>query len=309
MEPAPYNHSVSLPRDHLIRAIWREKGLRVMVALATQVSREARDAHRCAPTSSAMLAQGVTAGALLASALGKERGRVNLQVACDGPAGGMFIDAGTDGSIRGYVKNPNVFFASGAGEALRPERALGRVGYVSVLRDHGAGEIYSGMVELTACELAADLDHYFAASEQTDTSVALSVLAEGSEPLGVVAGLLVQRLPHGDPTALQRVREAFRAGALDAALAADRSVKAITSVLGVSPEQLDLLSDYPLTWQCGCSRARALVAVMTMGIDEMQSLEREKGEAELTCHFCGRSYRVAGDELRSLIRSAAAETL
>jgi molecular chaperone Hsp33 len=295
---------MSTPRDHLIRAIWREPGLRVMVAFATQISREARDAHQCAPTSSALLAQGLTAGTLLASALNKERGRVNLQLACDGPAGGMFIDAGADGSVRGYVKNPAVYFASGVGEPLRPERALGGTGYISVLRDLGDGEIYRGMVELTACEVASDLDHYFAASEQTDTAVALSVLAEKNETLGVVAGVLVQRLPHGNPAALERVKGALRGGAVEKALAAERSMKAITGALAIAAEDLDLLADYPLTWRCDCTHARALLAVLTMGVDEMRSLEREKGEAELTCHFCGKGYRVGREELQGLIRSA-----
>jgi molecular chaperone Hsp33 len=279
-----------------------------MVAFATQTSREARDSHQCAPTSAALLAQGLTAGALLAGALGKEQGRVNLQVACDGPAGGMFIDAGTDGSLRGYVKNASVYFASGVGEPLRPERALGRTGYVSVLRDLGGGEIYRGMVELTECELAADLDHYFAASEQTDTVVALSVLPEKDDTLGVAAGLLLQRLPHGNLSTLDRAREALRDGALDTALTAERSVKAITDALGIAPDQLDPLADYPLTWRCECTRGRALLAVLTMGMDEMQSLEREKGEAELTCHFCGKHYRVEREELQRLIRSAEAKS-
>jgi molecular chaperone Hsp33 len=300
---------MSPPRDHLIRAIWREPELRLVVAFTTQTSRAARDSHRCAPTSSALLAQGLTAGVLLASALGKERGRVNLQVACDGPVGGMFIDAGTDGSVRGYVKNPGVYFPSGVGEALRPERALGRAGYVSVLRDLGGGEIYRGMVELTACELASDLGHYFATSEQTDTAVALSVLPERGESLGVVAGILLQRLPHGNLSALERVKDALREGALDTALSAEISVRAITDALGIAPDELDLLADYPLAWRCECNHGRALLAVLTMGVDEMQSLEREKGEAELTCHFCGRSYRVGREELQGLIRSADSKAI
>jgi len=294
------------PRDHLIRAIWREPGIRFMAAFATQSAREARDSHGCAPTSAALLAQGLTAGALLASALGKERGRVNLQIACDGPAAGLFVDAGTDGSMRGYVKNPSVYFASGAGEPLRPERALGRSGYVSVLRDFGGGEIYRGMVELTACELAADLDHYFAASEQTDTAVALTTLSDPDEPLGMVGGVLLQRLPNGNAQALERAREALRAGALDRALSAERSVSAITAALGIADAELDLLADYPLSLRCNCTRDRALLAVMTMGVAEIQSLEQERGEAELICHFCGRAYRVGREELHELIQAAEA---
>jgi molecular chaperone Hsp33 len=293
------------PRDHLVRAIWREPGIRFVAAFATQAARAARDAHRCAPTSAALLGQGLTAGALLASVLGKERGRVNLQVACDGPAGGMFIDAGTDGSVRGYVKNPGVYFTSDAGESLRPERALGRSGYVNVLRDFGDGEVYRGMVQLTACELAADLDHYFATSEQTDTAVALSVLSARREPLGLVAGVLLQRLPDGDARALEGVRGALRSGALESALAGDPSLNAVAEALGIL-DPLELLADYPLSLSCNCTRDRAVLAVLTMGIEEMQSLERDQGRAEVTCHFCGKTYRVGGEELRRMIRAAEA---
>jgi molecular chaperone Hsp33 len=289
-------------RDHLIRAIRREPGIRVIVAFATQAARAARDSHRCAPTSAALLAQGLTAGALLASVLEKERGRVNLQVACDGPAAGMFIDAGTDGSVRGYVKNPSVYFPSGPLEALRPERALGRSGYVSVLRDFGAGEVYRGMVELAACELPADLDHYFATSEQTDTAVALSVLPAPGEPLGMVAGALLQRLPGRDGPSLDRIRDRLRNGALDKALAAEASLGALADALNITGA-LEPLSDYPLALRCNCTHDRAVSAVSTMGAEEMRSLERDQGRAELTCHFCGKTYRVEGEELRRLIRA------
>jgi molecular chaperone Hsp33 len=260
---------------------------------------------RPATLTAALLAQGLTAGALLASVLGKERGRVNLQLVCDGPAGGMFIDAGTDGSVRGYVKNPGVYFAGDTGEPLRPERALGRSGYVNVLRDFGDGEVYRGMVELTACELAEDLDHYFATSEQTDTAVALSVLPASGEPLGLVAGVLLQRLPDGDVRALEGVREALRSGALESVLAGEPSLNAVAAALGIS-DPLEPLSDYPLSLSCNCTRDRAVLAVLTMGIVEMQSLERDQGRAELTCHFCGHTYHVGGEELRRLIRAAEA---
>ena len=83
-------------------------------------------------------------------------------------------------------------------------------------------------------------------------------------------------------------------------------MNAIAQALGIDPGELDLLADYPLTIHCNCTRDRALLAVLTMGVQEMQSLEAERGEAELTCHFCGKAYRVAGEELHKLIEAAEA---
>ncbi|MHB1844357.1 MAG: Hsp33 family molecular chaperone HslO [Deltaproteobacteria bacterium] len=291
-------------RDHLVRGVVSGAGLRVVAAFTTLGARKARDSHGCAPTSAALLGQGLTAGALLAATLEKKDARINLQIACDGPAGGLFVDAGTDGSVRGYIKNPQVFFASGPSEPLAPERGLGRKGYVSVLRDLGGGEVYRGMVDLEACELSADIERYFRSSEQIDTTLALPVLREGDEPLGRVAGLLVQRLPGGSDAAVARARELLQAGALDAGLRAGEPASALFGRLEVGGDRLEILSDTPFEFRCSCSRDRAVRAVLAMGLEEMRSLFAEVGEAKIACQFCGAKYHVAGPELLELIRAA-----
>lgn len=291
-------------RDHLVRAMAPGGDVRLLAAFTTFGARKARDSHGCAPTSAALLAQALTAGALVAAALEKNLARVNLQVACDGPAGGLFIDAGTDGSFRGYIRNPAVYFTSGPGEPLAPERALGRKGYVSVLRDMGGGEIYRGMVELEACELAQDLERYFQVSEQIDTAVALTVLPEGDEALGRVAGLLVQRLPGGDAAAVERARAALRAGTLEQGLREGLSASALFDRLALGGATPDLLADLPLEFRCSCSHDRAVRAVLAMGLEELRSLFAEVGEAKLACEFCGAKYELGGPELLALIRAA-----
>src|SRR5207244_2857528 len=122
------------------------------------------------------------------------------------------------GTVRGYVRNNRVYFPSAPGEPHHPERAIGRRGYVNVLRDFGGSDIYRGMVELSAFDLAGDLRNYFQASEQIDSAVALAIIAETEEPLGLVAGALIQRLPHGDPQAVAQAQAALDGGALEEGL-------------------------------------------------------------------------------------------
>jgi molecular chaperone Hsp33 len=295
---------MSARRDHLVRSIVQDTGVRILTAFTTESARAAAVSHGCAPTSAALLAQGLTAGLLLASALEKEKARVNLQLACDGPAGGLFIDAGTDGSVRGYIRNPKVYFPTGPDEPLQPERAIGRKGYVSVLRDFGGEDIYRGMVELSAFDLAGDLRGYFSASEQVESAVALAVVPEGAETLGQVAGLLVQKLPGGDSQAVARAQAALSAGALERGLRENLSAAAIAGSLGLGGGEVELLADYPVEFRCTCSPDRAVRAVLAMGLEEMRSLFAEQGEALASCEFCGRKYRLGGDELLALIRDA-----
>ena len=295
-------------RDHLVRSIIHGPDLRVLTAFTTDSTRAAGDSHQCAPTSAALLAQGLTAGLLLAASLEKEKARVNLQLACDGPAGGLFIDAGADGTVRGYIRNNKVFFASAPGEGLHPERAIGRRGYLNVLRDFGGSDIYRGMVELSAFDLAGDLRNYFLSSEQVDSAVALAVVPDGEETLGRVAGMLVQRLPNGDPAAIARAQAALDGGALERGLRENLSATALIEALGLGspsdPAPVEVLADYPVEFRCHCSLDRVRRAVLTMGLEEVRSLFAEQGEARATCEFCGKKYLLPGPELLALIKEA-----
>jgi len=299
---------MSSRRDHLVRSIFHGPELRVLTAFTTNSAQAAGDSHQCAPTSAALLAQGLTAGLLLAASLEKEKARINLQVACDGPAGGLFIDAGTDGTVRGYVRNSRVYFPSAPGEPLQPERAIGRRGYLNVLRDFGGSDIYRGMVELSAFDLAGDLRNYFVSSEQIDSAVALAVVPEGDEPLGLVAGMLIQRLPQGDRQAIARAQAALDAGALERGLRENLSATGLTDLLDLGPGENEVLADYPVEFRCRCSLDSVRRAVLTLGLEEVRSLFAEQGEARATCELCGKKFLLAGPELLALIQEANAAT-
>src|SRR5512146_242719 len=197
--------------DRLCRGLLPQRGLRAVFVRVGDTARMARMLHGLYPTAAHLFGEALAAGALLAS-LQKERGRVNLQVECDGPVGGLFVDADPDGNIRGYVRRPAVHCPGDPARAARA--ALGGSGYLSVLRDQGGGQFYRSAVELQALALAEDLRRWFAASEQVATALDLAVIPHEEEPLGDVAGVLVQKLPDGDGAALDEVRRRLAGGGL-----------------------------------------------------------------------------------------------
>jgi molecular chaperone Hsp33 len=282
--------------DRLVRGLLPSRGLRAVHVRVTEIARIARMLHGLYPTAAHLFGEGLAAGLLVAS-LQKDRTRVNLQLECDGPLRGLFVDADTDGNVRGYVRAPEVHFP---GDAIVGARAaLGGSGYLSVMRDLGGGQFYRGQVALETRELARDLERYFLDSEQVATALDLAVVPRGDEPLGDVAGLLVQRLPDGDGEALAAVRERLRAGAFRAALA--RGASAHETIAEVAGTGFDLLADLEVAYRCGCSVERARVAVSALGRDGLLDVLEKEGEAVVTCEFCRERYVVSQAELRDMV--------
>lgn len=292
--------------DELVSALLKDLNLRVLLAITPMAARKAREQAHLWPTSAVLLSQGLTAAALM-GALQKEKSRINVQLECDGPLRGFFADSDSEGHVRGYVKNPNVEF-SGASEAFRWRPALGNSGFLSVLRDLGQGEYYRSSVALERLDFARDLERYFEISEQLRTHVMLEALPVDREPLGIVAGLLVQPLPDGDAEAFARIGKrlrdegAFRA-TLDPAVVSQGAAALLRSLF--PEDNLEVMSRFPIELTCSCSRDRVLNALIAMGREELQSLLEEEGKAEATCQFCSTHYVIPGEEIRALLAQAS----
>lgn len=289
----------SVPRGELLRLLLPSPNLTVSVAVTTGLCRQARELHRLREVSALLLAQGITGAVLMASLLKGEQ-RINLQVECDGPLHGLFVDAGADGTVRGYAKNPNLDLELGKGP-FRWRPALGNSGFLSVLRPLPEGEYYRSAVELTHFALDEDLRHYFATSDQVPTALAWCQQPAAGEPLGATVGVLVQALPDGDRDALATIGaqlEARLTGALAADATAQVDALAAAVLTGVDAEPL---SRTPLFWRCTCSKQRVLDMLASLGRAELQSLMEDHGSAQVTCHFCGTRHEATKDELGQLL--------
>ena len=281
--------------DVVIKGLMEGVDLLVAVAFVPSVAQEARRRHQLRPVSAALLAQSF-AGAGVMTALQKGEGRVNLQLECDGALRGLFVDAGVDGSMRGYVKNTLVEIELGA--EFRWRAALGNKGSLSVLRDIGH-EYYRSSVELTAFDIARDLNRYFELSDQVKTAIAIAQAARGDEALAAVAGVLVQALPSGDVAALE-VLAATLQGSLDTALA-DPTITDGDALFARLFPGLKVTERTPVRFFCPCSKERTLEVLASLGKTEVQDIIDTAGSTSVTCRFCATKHEITLADLFGLL--------
>lgn len=287
--------------DRLSRALHDGRGLRALVVRVGDLARMTRLLHGLAPTSAQLFGEALAAAALVA-ALQKDLERINLQLECAGPLRGLFIDADSSGNLRGYVRGTAVAIPGAPAEAA--VAALGGSGFLSMLLARADGTFYRSSVELTREPLAGALRRWFASSEQVETALALEVWPRGDEPLGQVAGLLVQRLPGGDAAAVVAARDAIEAGAFRDALAA--GAPALGLIEAVAGGGFELLAEHEVAYRCGCGIDRVRNAVTALGADGIADLVATVGRAEVDCEFCHAHYVLEAAELRELERKLRA---
>ncbi|MDX2273714.1 MAG: Hsp33 family molecular chaperone HslO [Cyanobacteriota bacterium] len=292
--------------DQLIRATAAHGKIRAVGLISTQSVIEARQRHHLSFVATVALGRAMSAGLLLAATLKQRDARISLQVQGDGPLGKVWVDAGMDGTVRGYVQNPAIELPLTPDSKLDVGQAVGRYGYLHVLRDLGYGYPYTSTVELVSGEIGEDLTQYLATSEQTPSAVLLGVWLD-REGVKAAGGLLLQVMP-GAPPSLIPEMEGRLAGveALSPLLAAGKTLPEILEgLLG----DLDLRiwpQVKPIRFHCRCSSNRVMGALRMLGRDElMDMIQTDKG-AEATCHFCNEVYRVSEAELEQLVAELSA---
>ncbi|MCS6813352.1 MAG: Hsp33 family molecular chaperone HslO [Cyanobacteria bacterium] len=297
--------------DRLIRAVAADGGIRAVGAITTRLTEEARCRHRLSYVATAALGRAMAAGLLLASNMKRLGSRVNLRIDGGGPLGKVLVDAGLDGTARGYVEHPQVELPSTAEGKLDVGRAIGSRGYLHVVRDVGYGYPYSSTVELVSGEVGEDVTYYLASSEQTPSAMMLGVFV-GAEGVTAAGGILIQILPKASENeALVEILES-RLTALTGFTPLLRSGNDLPEIFETILGGLDLHimpETQLLRFHCGCSFERVLGALKLLGVDELQDMIDKDNGAEATCHFCNEVYQADRDHLTQLVGELQAERL
>ncbi|NJN88642.1 MAG: Hsp33 family molecular chaperone HslO [Leptolyngbyaceae cyanobacterium SL_7_1] len=295
--------------DQLVRATAADGGIRVVGAITTRLTEEARQRHALSYVATAALGRTMTAGLLLASNMKRPESRVNIRIKGSGPLAGILVDAGLDGTVRGYVDQPAVELPLKPNGKLDVGEAVGSDGYLYVVRDVGYGYPYSSTVELVSGEIGEDIAHYLVTSEQTPSAVMLGVFVEG---VGATAagGLLIQILPKAarDEALIELLesRVAALAGFTPLLQAGKSLPQIFEQLLGDMGLQV-FPETQMLRFHCGCSFDRMLGALKLLGQQELQSMIEQDDGAEATCHFCGEVYRASSNELEQLLQELQTE--
>ncbi len=231
--------------------------------------------------------------------------KLTIQIKSDGPSGGLTVCADSHGNVKGYTPVPDVILPAKSNGHLNVSGAIGN-GDLIVVKDLGLKEPYVGRIVLQTGEIAEDMTYYFAASEQTPSSVGLGVLMNMDNTVRCSGGFIIQLMPDASDDDISVIENNLK------------SLKSVTEMLdaGMTPE--DMLGEvlkgldvrfnerYDTAYKCDCSEERVEKALISLGEKEIVSLINENKDAEIHCDFCEKDYIFGPERLKEILKKSRA---
>ena len=292
--------------DALVTALCSRTRLRLVLADVTESARANEIRHQAGPTAGCVLAEGLTAVALLSSDAAQAEEAISIGLRVDGPVQGLMVEACGNGNLRGFPHIKALNALDGAAE-IATGPALGAAGSVAVVRSLPGRILNQTMLQLNPPRLETLVARFCNQSMQVPTAACIVVRSDVAGVL-FARGLIAARMPDSDGAAFLRVLEAFNAGQVAARLAETERLEDFGEVLGGL--DLAIRERRELRFQCRCSREKMAAVVLGLPADDLNAMLAEGGDHRVTCHMCGQTHTLTTDELRALIKAgrAAVET-
>lgn len=285
--------------DYLIKALAYNGQVRAYASCTTETVGEAQRRHHTWPTASAALGRSMTAGVMMGAMLKGEE-KITIRINGGGPLGPILIDTNAAGDVRGYVTNPQTHFDLNEHGKLDVRRAVGTDGFLSVVKDIGLRDNFTGQVPIVSGELGEDFTYYFVTSEQVPSSVGVGVLVNPDNSILAAGGFIIQLMPGTEEQTITEIEQRLK------------TIEPISKMIekGMTPEEIlyallgkenvKILETLPVQFSCTCSKERFSTGIISLGTAEIEDMIETDGQAEALCHFCNEKYQFTKEELEEL---------
>ena len=285
----------------IVRTISEDASVVCSAIDGRDIAARIEEIHKTSAVCTAALGRLALGASLLGFGLKGEEDSLTIRLAGGGPAGTLIAVADSYGNVKAYVQNPVVELPLNSVGKLDVRGAVGTDGTLSVIKDLGMGEPYSGQIPIVSGEIAEDITSYLATSEQVPSVCALGVLVNPDLSVAQAGGFLIQLLPFAPESAIEAIEKNIK------------EMQSVTQLLsqGMSPEEIamkaleglnpNVLDDFEVGYKCDCTKERVERALMSLGNDQLEELAEDE-VTEVKCQFCDKVYHFTREEIRALKR-------
>ncbi|WP_301109252.1 Hsp33 family molecular chaperone HslO [Sporosarcina sp.] len=286
--------------DYLVKALAFDGVIRAYAVRSTDTVAEVQQRHQMWPTATAALGRTISASVMMGAML-KGDNKLTIKIQGNGPLGPIVVDANAHGEVRGYATNPQTHVPLNEKGKLDVRGVVGTEGTLSIVKDLGLKDYFTGQVPIISGEIAEDFTQYLVVSEQVPSAVALGVLVNPDNTVKASGGFIIQVMPGATDETITLLEEKI-ANMTPISTMVDQGLTPegiLTEVLG--QENVEFLDKVDVRFDCECSKERFGEAITGLGVVEIQAMIDEDHGAEAQCHFCLETYQYSEQELKGYI--------
>ena len=275
----------------------KTRSFRFYIGYLKDLIEDAAVYHKPSLLAATILGRTLVGAALMGAMLKGDKEKLTFIIRGEGVAKEVLATANGKGKVKGYIANPDIDLPNKVDGSMDLEGAIG-LGNLTVIKDVGLKEPYTGSIGLVSGEVAEDLAAYFYISEQKNTMVALSESA----------GVIIQMMPEASEKAIEAVetlskdlkplKELMRESI-------DVSEFVANVFKGIGEEfQPIVLEERECIYECDCSKKRFEKALLATGKKSLDELADSKEDIETVCHFCGKKYYFTPEDIKKIRENA-----
>ena len=285
-----------------VRYISEDGGAFIIALDSTDMVYRMEQIHKTSAVVTAALGRLMTATSIMGTLLKGDEDSVTVKMNGDGPVGTLIAVSDSSGNARAYAQNNVVEIPLNAKGKLDVGGAVGRTGYLYVIKDIGLKDPFVGATEIVSGEIAEDITNYYSASEQTPSVCSLGVLVNTDLTVKRAGGFIIQLLPACPEETISAIENAVSdippiTEMMENGLTVDDIAKRAMAGLNV-----DKLYECNCEYKCNCSRERVERALLSTGRDSLSEMATSKEATTVECQFCDKVYSFTPKQIEGLLK-------
>lgn len=287
--------------DKIKKYLTEDGKVSISVIDSTKLVEEARKIHDLTPTTTAALGRLLTATALMGVDLKNIDDSLTVQFKGDGPIGTMIAIADKFPRVRGCVNNPHVELPLNEKGKIDVGGAVGKYGFLNIIKDIGLKKPYIGIVPLTSGEIAEDFARYFVESEQKPTAIALGVLVD-KNGVSKAGGYILSLMPDATEEIVTKIEENIKkTPSISKILSENKDLDEIAKMI-TGDENIKVIEEniYPV-YECNCNSEKFERGLISLGKGELEDIVSTEETIETVCNFCNKKYTFDKKKIQELI--------
>jgi molecular chaperone Hsp33 len=285
--------------DLLCKGHFKGLDIAFTYAVTTKAVNESVVRHNCDPAAAHILGRAMT-GALLAAAIQPDGHRLNACWRYKGALKTIVVDAGQDGTVRGFISPPHLSIYGDAHDDL-----YGEVGELQVIVSNDGAIANSGTTPISLHDVVNDLAYHYCISDQVETgmSTMIGFNPDPEKPVQLCQGWMIQALPDTDLERFDRIRRrmdksGFRELLSHGSASEDYFEQIAKSLIGDEADFEGIQTEAcpPPRFECTCSREKMAAVVRSLPIPERMELVKKEENVGIQCQFCNEHYELTIEE-------------